>query len=66
MNARAADLVAGSWERWTLARDQLFVDLDLSYGHLPPGTRLTVGTGLVETQTSRTAVAASSARALRP
>jgi hypothetical protein len=30
MNARAAALVAGARERWSLAGDQLFVDLDLS------------------------------------
>jgi hypothetical protein len=45
MNARVAALVAGSRERWPLAGDQLFVDLHLG---LPPGTRLAVGTAVVE------------------
>jgi hypothetical protein len=45
MNARVADLVAGSRERWPLAGDQLFVDLHLC---VPPGTRLAVGTAVVE------------------
>src|SRR4051812_22590661 len=38
MNARAIDLVAGSRDRWALAGDQLYVDLDLSEANLPPGT----------------------------
>jgi MOSC domain-containing protein YiiM len=48
MNSRAIDLVAGSRERWPLAGDQLFVDLDLSETNLPPGTRLELGSALVE------------------
>jgi hypothetical protein len=49
MNARAAALVAGEdRERWALAGDQLFVDLDLSYANLPPGTRLSVGDAIIE------------------
>ena len=48
MNARAADLVAGSRERWPLAGDQLFVDLDLGEANLPPGTRLSVGSAVVQ------------------
>ena len=44
MNARVTALVAGEDpERWALAGDQLYVDLDLSYRNLPPGTRLRVG-----------------------
>jgi hypothetical protein len=44
MNARVTALVAGDdRERWALAGDQLFVDLDLSYRNLPPGTRLRIG-----------------------
>ena len=39
MNARAAALIAGDRSRWPLAGDQLYVDLDLSGEHLPPGTR---------------------------
>lgn len=48
MNSRLAALVAGSRERWPLAGDQLYVDLDLSVDHLPPGTRVAVGAAVVE------------------
>jgi MOSC domain len=48
MNARAIDLIAGDESRWQLAGDQLFVDLDLSGTNLPPGTRLMIGTAVIE------------------
>jgi hypothetical protein len=48
MNSRTAALVAGDRERWPLAGDQLYVDLDLSYGNIPPGTRLRVGEATIE------------------
>jgi MOSC domain-containing protein YiiM len=49
MSARVADVVAaGERERWPLAGDQLFVDLDLSEEHLPAGTRLAVGEAVLE------------------
>jgi MOSC domain-containing protein YiiM len=48
MSTRAAELVAGTRERWPLAGDQLFVDLDISEANLQPGTRLAVGTAVVE------------------
>jgi MOSC domain-containing protein YiiM len=48
MNARAIALIAQSEERWQLAGDQLFVDLDLSEENLPPGTRLSIGTAVIE------------------
>jgi hypothetical protein len=48
MNARAAALVAGSRERWPLAGDQLYLDLDLSKSNLPPGTRLELGSAVIE------------------
>lgn len=49
MNARATDLVAGGdRERWALAGDQLYVDLDLSEANLPAGTRLAVGDAVLE------------------
>lgn len=35
MNARAATLIAGPRERWELAGDQLFVDLDLAANICP-------------------------------
>ena len=43
MNARVIALVAQQPERWALAGDQLYVDLDLSPANLPPGTRLSLG-----------------------
>jgi hypothetical protein len=49
MNARAIALVAGTPERWALAGDQLYVDLDLSPENLPPGTRLALGSAVIET-----------------
>jgi hypothetical protein len=48
MNARAIDLIAGGRERWALAGDQLYIDLDLSQENLPPGTRLAIGEAVVE------------------
>ena len=48
MNARAIALVAQRDERWPLAGDQLYIDLDLSEENLPPGTRLAIGTAIIE------------------
>lgn len=48
MNARVAALVAQHPDRWQLAGDQLFIDLDLSEANLPPGTRLALGSAVVE------------------
>ena len=48
MNARAVALVAQDPARWALAGDQLYVDLDLSTANLPPGTRLGIGTAVIE------------------
>jgi hypothetical protein len=48
MNSRAVDLVAGSRDRWALAGDQLYVDLDLSVDNLPTGTLLTIGDAQLE------------------
>lgn len=48
MNARAVALVAQDPARWTLAGDQLYVDLDLSAANLPAGTRLRIGTAVIE------------------
>jgi MOSC domain-containing protein YiiM len=48
MNARAIALVAQSKDRWPLAGDQLYLDLDLSDANLPPGSRLALGTAVVE------------------
>ncbi len=48
MNARAIALVAQAKERWHLAGDQLFIDLDLSTENLPAGTQLALGTAVLE------------------
>jgi len=48
MNARVIDAVAQTPERWPLAGDQLFIDLDLSGDNLPPGTQLALGEAIIE------------------
>ena len=48
MNARVVDLIAQRQERWPLAGDQLFIDLDLTDANLPPGTRLQIGSAVIE------------------
>lgn len=48
MNARAAQLVAADRSRWALAGDQLYVDFDLSPENVPPGTRISVGSAVLE------------------
>jgi MOSC domain-containing protein YiiM len=54
INARGAALIAGPVrasgliDRRALAGDQLYVDLDLSLANLPPGTRLCLGSAVIE------------------
>lgn len=48
MNSRAIALIACEKDRWALAGDQLYVDMDLSGSNLPAGTRLEIGSALVE------------------
>jgi hypothetical protein len=48
MNCRAAAMFAGDRSRWSLAGDQLYVDLDLSHDNVPAGTRLRIGTAVIE------------------
>jgi hypothetical protein len=48
MNARTIALVAQETDRRQLAGDQLFLDLDLSKENLPPGTRLAIGSAVIE------------------
>lgn len=45
MNARVIALVAQARDRWALAGDQLYIDLDLSAENLPAGTQLAIGSG---------------------
>jgi len=48
MNARVIALLARKKERWALAGDQLYMDLDLSAENVPPGTRLSLGEAVIE------------------
>jgi hypothetical protein len=48
MNSRVVALVSQDKSRWHLAGDQLYVDLDLSVGNVPPGTRLAIGSAVIE------------------
>jgi MOSC domain-containing protein YiiM len=48
MNSRVVQLLAGERERWPLAGDQLYIDLDLSEDNLPPGTQLAIGEVVLE------------------
>jgi MOSC domain-containing protein YiiM len=48
MNARLAQVVAQSRERWALAGDQLYLDFDLSIDNVPAGTRLAIGEAVIE------------------
>ena len=48
MNMRAISLLAQDESRWALAGDQLFVDFDLSEANLPAGTRIAIGSTILE------------------
>lgn len=48
MNSRAIALIAVTRDRWKLAGDQLYVDLDLSDENLGPGSRLRIGEAEIE------------------
>jgi hypothetical protein len=48
MNSRAAALVAQHSERWAEAGDQLYMDMNLGSANLPPGTRLEIGSAILE------------------
>jgi MOSC domain-containing protein YiiM len=48
MNARTASAIAGDRERWPLAGDQIYVDLDLSLSNLPAGSRVQIGSAVIE------------------
>jgi hypothetical protein len=48
MNSRVTALVAQEKERWPLAGDQLYIDMDLSKENLPAGARILVGSAVLE------------------
>ena len=48
MNSRVIQLVSQDRDRWHLAGDQFFVDMDLSQENLPAGTRIAMGSAIIE------------------
>ena len=48
MNSRVTALVAQEKERWPLAGDQLYINMDLGRENLPPGSRIAVGSAVLE------------------
>jgi hypothetical protein len=48
MNSRVTALVAQAKERWPLAGDQLYIDMDLGKENLPGGTLLAIGDAILE------------------
>ena len=48
MSSRVIALLSQNKERWALAGDQLFLDLDLSAENVPPGTQLAIGSAVIE------------------
>ena len=48
MNSRVIQLITQDRGRWQWAGDQLFLDLDLGDENLPPGTRLALGSAVIE------------------
>ncbi len=44
MSARTIEAIAGDIGNWAPAGDNLFVDMDLTPGNMPPGTHVTLGT----------------------
>ncbi|MDE2718524.1 MAG: MOSC domain-containing protein [Chloroflexota bacterium] len=48
INSRTLDLLAQSEDRWPLAGDQLVIDIDMSMENLPAGTRLSIGSAVIE------------------
>lgn len=48
INSRIIDLLAQDKERWKLAGDQLYIDLDLSDENLPHGAQLEIGSAILQ------------------
>lgn len=48
INSRLVALVSQDRRRWHLAGDQLYVDFDLSEANVPAGTRLAIGSAVIE------------------
>ena len=62
INARAIDLLARTPDRWALAGDQLYVDLDLSEDNLQAGQRLALGSAILGSHEQAASAAAPSSR----
>ena len=48
INSRVIQLISQDRDRWHLAGDQFFVDMDLSQDNLPAGTRIAMGSAIIE------------------
>lgn len=48
MNSRVAALVARTKDRWQLAGDQLYLDMDLSEENMPVASRFSLGSAIIE------------------
>lgn len=48
MNSRTIDLITQDEDRWQWAGDQFYVDFDLSEENLPAGSRVRLGTAVLE------------------
>jgi hypothetical protein len=48
MNSRVTALVAQEKDRWPLAGDQLYIDMDLGKENLPAGARIQLGSAVLE------------------
>jgi len=48
MNSRVTALITQDPDHWKLCGDQLYIDMDLSSNNLPAGTRLSIGSTIVE------------------
>jgi MOSC domain-containing protein YiiM len=63
ISTRVLAVIEPDSSRWPLAGDQLYVDLDLSEANLPAGSRLSVGTSVIEiSETPHTGCAKFSSR----
>lgn len=48
MSTRVIQLLSGDKENWQWAGDQLYIDMDLSIDNLPPGSRIQIGSAILE------------------
>jgi MOSC domain-containing protein YiiM len=63
IGTRLLEAIEPDRDRWPLAGDQLYVDLDLCEEHLPSGSRLAIGPTVIEvSETPHTGCAKFSAR----